>query len=542
MASTIARVARVSSFALWLAACAPKAASHGASAPPSVVTTFAPERVDAGARAKLLSIAPKLDAHFETKVYEARSPGAIIGIVLGGELVYTRSFGHREVTTGAPIDGDTVFRIASLTKSFTAAAVVKLRDEGRLDLDKPAATYLPELASAMTTGDDAPPFSVRQLLTMASGLPYDDMWGPVTFGMNEQEFAHFVRAGIPLARAPGERYAYSNLGYALLGRIVERVSGVRFRDYVTQNILHPLGMRATAWEANDVPVNRLAVGYRRDGERLVVEPRPSDGVFDAAGGLYTSMNDYARYVAFQLSAYPPRQARESGPLRRSTIREMHSGQRWSRWRGEDFPVANRDADGKLALSAASYGFGWTENTTCSYEGIVQHGGFEPGYYASVHLLPRHGVGIVTLATGESIKWKTIEGALALLREAGLLDEPRVLPPSQSLIDAKIAVDRLLERWDPELVARAFDPHSLGYAWLQTLSEDLATLRREHGACHSQGPPQPRSNSEARWLATCERGTVEFLLLLAPGAASRIQMIQWRSMPIPQSRQGATCAE
>jgi CubicO group peptidase (beta-lactamase class C family) len=542
MASTIARVALVSCFALWLAACVPKATSHGASAPLPIITTFAPGRADPGARAKLLSIARKLDAHFETKVSEARPTGAIIGIVLGGELVYTRSFGIRELTTGAPIDGDTVFRIASLTKSFTAAAVVKLRDEGSLDLDKPAATYLPELASAMTTGDDAPPFSVRQLLTMASGLPYDDMWGPVTFGMNEQKFAQFVRAGIPLARAPGERYAYSNLGYALLGRIVERVSGVRFRDYVTQNILHPLGMRATAWDANDVPANRLAIGYRRDGERLVVEPRPADGVFDAAGGLYTSMNDYARYVAFQLGAYPPRKARESGPLRRSTIREMHIGQRWSRWRGEDFPVASRDADGKLALSAASYGFGWTENTTCFYEGIVQHGGFEPGYYASVHLLPRHGVGIVTLATGESIKWKTIEGAMALLREAGLLDEPPLLPPSRSLIDAKTAVDRLLERWDPELVARAFDPQSLDYAWLQSLSEDLATVRREHGVCHAEGPPQPRSNSEARWLATCERGNVEFLLLLAPGASSRIQMIQWRSMPTPQSRQGATCAE
>lgn len=149
---------------------------------------------------------------------------------------------------------------------------------------------------------------------------------------------------------------------------------MRFQDYVTQRILQPLGMKASVWGPGEVPAGRLALGYWRDGENLRPEGNPSDGAFMAGGGLYTSLRDYARYVAFNLAAYPPRDDVETGPLRRASLREMHEGQRWMRPEDRYAPIVR---DGRL--SVASYGFGWWNHTTCDDEGIVQHGGSEPGY-------------------------------------------------------------------------------------------------------------------------------------------------------------------
>jgi hypothetical protein len=160
----------------------------------------------------------------------------------------------------------------------------------------------------------------------------------------------------------------------------------------------------------------------------------------------------------------------------------------------------------------------------------------------VHLLPRHGIGIVVMATGASVGWQCIDGTLALLREAGLFDHSRTAPVSRPLLEAQATIDRLLEHWDAELVARTFDRQSLQYAWLQSLRDDLATLKREHGNCRATGAPRSRSGSEATWQAACERGAVEFNLLLAPGASARIQMIEWRDLREPVAEEGATCAE
>jgi len=122
--------------------------------------------------------------------------------VLEGELVYAGTFGVRDVTSRAPVDADSVFRIASLSKSFTASAVMKLRDEGKIQLDAPITTYLSEAVFHGTP--DSAPITTRHLLTMTSGLPYDDQWGAVTFGYSGQELEALLRSGITLAHAPGE--------------------------------------------------------------------------------------------------------------------------------------------------------------------------------------------------------------------------------------------------------------------------------------------------------------------------------------------------
>jgi CubicO group peptidase (beta-lactamase class C family) len=505
---------------------------------------FAPGRANPELRSRLAALAPRLNAHYRAELEQQRATGAVVGIVLEGELVYTGSFGVRDVETQAPVDADTVFRIASMTKSFTASAVMKLRDEGKIVLDAPIATYLPE--AVFRSQRDGVPITTRHLLTMTSGLPYDDQWGAVTFGYSDAELAALLRSGVALAHPPGEAYAYSNLGYALLAAIVERVSGVLFREYVTKNLLAPLGMTSTVWDAPDKASARLALGYHRDGDVLTQEPRPGDGVFAAAGGLYTSLNDYARYVAFQLAAYPARDDPETGPLRRSTLREMHTGERWMRWT-DDAPVAWRTPDGRLSLSSAAYGFGWANHSTCFYEGLVQHGGAEPGYSSYVRLLPKEALGIVTFSTTASIgSLKSFETVFGMLRDAGVL-APRKSQVAPELARAGSTLGRLLHAWDDSLVERTFDPQSLRYSWVKKLASDFARLAREHGRCEPEAAPEPYDPSHARFRFACERGKIAFTVWLTPTVPPRIQALEWKEQPSTAAHAapdelGKTCSE
>ena len=480
---------------------------------------------DAARAAQLRALSTRLDEYLHVRRAELRATGAVLGIVLDGELVYAGGVGVQDANRPEPVDADTVFRIASLSKSFTALSVLKLRDEGKLALDEPVARHLSALHVPAGPTADSPPISARHLLTMSSGLPYDDEWGAVTFGLDARGLARLLDEGVTLTSAPGERYAYSNLGYALLGELVAAVSGMSYREYVSAEILRPLGMNASAWEASLVPAAKLAIGYQRQGEALVATQRPSDGVFAAAGGLYTSLRDYARYVALQLAAYPPRDAPERGPVRRSTLREMHAGQRWSRF-GDELPIARRGAGGKLALAAASYGFGWVNQTSCDYEGIVQHGGFEPGYYSSVRLLPRHGLGVIAFSTTAPLGgYETFERVLALLAEGGVLDLPPA-PAGSDLRAARGALTRLLTRWDGELVRSTFDPQSLEYPWLMRLREDLERLARAHGACEPAGEIEARDALHGRFALACASGGIDVDLRLSPARPPRIQAVHF----------------
>lgn len=314
---------------------------------------------------------PELDRFFQSRIEQLGITGAAIGIVLEGEIVYLRGFGVRDIVSKRPVDVDTPFRIGSVSKTFTALAIMRLRDAGKLSLDEPAASYLPSLAAVPLPTKDSPPITTRHLLTMTSGLPYDDLWGAVTFGYDDAELERSIARGISFAGAPGERYRYSNLGYALLGQIVERVSGLGFEEFLAKEVFAPLGMRSTGYVTGDVPRADMAVGYYRDGARLVAEPVESDRVFAPAGGVVTTISDLARYAAFQLSAYPPAMSRRRGPF-------------------------------GAALCA------------CHAEAMVQHGGFEPGYYATVRLVPRQRFGIVSMSASENLGWLSdFEKLLAL---------------------------------------------------------------------------------------------------------------------------------
>src|SRR5262245_35015701 len=161
-----------------------------------------------------------VDEKLEKQREEGKIPGVAWGVIRGGELVHTGGAGTLCDGEDRPPDADTVFRIASMTKSFTAATILALRDEGRLRLDDEVAAYVRELAAWRHAAADVPPSTIRHLLTMSAGLPTDDPWGDRQQGLPLDAFAELLAAGPTFAWPPGTQFEYSNLGYGILGRVI----------------------------------------------------------------------------------------------------------------------------------------------------------------------------------------------------------------------------------------------------------------------------------------------------------------------------------
>ena len=210
---------------------------------------------------------------------DAHIPGLVYGIVIDGQLVHVGTYGVQDLESKRPVTRDSLFRIASMTKAFTALTVLKLRDDGRLRLDAPAADYVPELRDWKYPTEDTPPLRVRDLLNHVSGFVTDDPWGDRQQPLAEADFTQMLRAGVPFTSAPGTRMEYSNFGYALLGRIITNVSQRPYADTITRTLLQPLGMASSGFDVESgaarttrarLPLGRRRVAHRaHDGARRV---------------------------------------------------------------------------------------------------------------------------------------------------------------------------------------------------------------------------------------------------------------------------------
>src|SRR5215471_16768388 len=226
---------------------------------------------------QIQSVLPEVDKVFDDFFQTQHIPGLVYGVILDGKLIHARALGFGNLEHKTPASRNTAFRIASMTKSFIAMAIFKLRDDGRLALDDPVAKYLPEFRRAKLFTSDSAPVTIRQLMTMTAGLPEDNPWGDRQLAITKTALIKFVEAGLSFSTPPGQQFEYSNLGFVLLGQIVSKVSGVPFQKYVTERILRPLGMLDTRWEFTEVPTDKLALGYRWEHDRWNLEPMLHDG-------------------------------------------------------------------------------------------------------------------------------------------------------------------------------------------------------------------------------------------------------------------------
>ena len=453
-------------------------------------------------------------------------PGAAWGVVVDGQLAHVGVSGLRDVATKAAVDADTVFRIASMTKSFTAMSILKLRDEGRLSLDDPAERYVPEMAGMKYPASDAPRITIRHLLSHAEGFPEDNPWGDRQLADTDEQLSQMLSAGIPFSNPPGIAYEYSNLGFAILGRIVSTVSKVRYEDFVAANILRPLGMSATTLEPSQVAATRLAHGYRWEDEQWKSEPLLANGSFGSMGGMLTSVRDLSRYVGVFLSAWPSHDGPETAPIRRSSLREMQH-----LWSPAPASVARDRGTGAVQLNVGGYGYGLRISQNCSFRTIVSHGGGLPGFGSVMTWLPDYGIGIVAFGNLTYTGWGGVAtDALELLAKKGDL-HPRQPAPSPALTDARDAVSRLVAHWDDRLA----DSIAAQNLFLDQSKErrraEIERVRATVGACTpGRGFDSVENALRGVWTMSCERGKLEVAITLAPTMPPKVQFLSVRPAP------------
>jgi CubicO group peptidase (beta-lactamase class C family) len=469
--------------------------------------------------AKLSASFPQIDQLMRDFADRSHVPGIAYGIIVDGRLVHAGTVGYRELSTRSPVDTQTVFRIASMTKSFTALSILQLRDEGKLSLDDPAERYIPELKELRYPTRDAPRITIRHLLSHSAGFPEDNPWGDQQLARTDDEMSRMMRGGIPFSNAPGLAYEYSNYGFAILGRIVAKVSGMPYTQYVTTRILRPLGMTETRLQAAAVPPNRLAHGYRRQDEQWLEEKQLPDGAFGSMGGMLTSIGDLGRWVGFMLGAWPPRDDPERGPVRRSSVREM---QQVMRYNGA---TAVRDSSGAITLSAGGYAFGLGVRQTCAFRISVSHSGGLPGFGSLMRWLPEQGVGIIALGNLTYTGWGgVVERSLDLMARTGAL-QPREPQPAPVLVERQHQVNRLVTRWNDTLA----DSIAAMNLYLDESKERrhaaIDRLRLSAGdGCQPEGRIVAENALRGRWRLRCRNGDLRVTITLAPTEPARVQFL------------------
>src|SRR5712691_11688614 len=231
-----------------------------------------------------------------------------IGIVSGGNLLWTKSYGYADMEKKIPATKDTVYRIGSITKQFTALMLLQLAEQGKVRLSDPVEKYFPEVNKLQGRFPNAPPITLVQLATHTSGLdrePDDEqrkyIYGPVS------DWEKQLMAAIPhtsYAHEPGTRYSYSNIGYAILGAALSRAAGKPYADYIQERILLPLGMSHTFFAPNDQIRSNLAKGYLIEGGRVDADTPEREhqgrGWKVPNGALYSTVGDMARFMAFEM--------------------------------------------------------------------------------------------------------------------------------------------------------------------------------------------------------------------------------------------------
>jgi CubicO group peptidase (beta-lactamase class C family) len=342
-------------------------------------------------------IVSRLDAAATTYVKENRLPGAAVGVVHGDDLVWSAGIGFADIPSRRAPEMTTLYRIASITKTFTGTAIMRLRDQGKLGLDDPVGQHIPELAHLDGV-------TIRRLLSHESGLqsePPDTDWRQVRY---EGSFAkNLARASeIGTRIPPNTQQKYSNIGFQILGEIASRCSGVRYAEYVRENILGPLGMSHTDFEPLSQPLAaRRATGY---GGRFVsddLDPSSTAPTVWAEGGLWSCVDDLARWLSFQF--------RDD-----STLREMHR------------PRYLADEQWTEAFGLAWYGVRRNEVIW------IQHSGALHGFRSNMCFDPKHRVGAIVLINGlgdaATLSIDLAEIARnAVAASAPRIDAPRPMP-------------------------------------------------------------------------------------------------------------------
>jgi CubicO group peptidase (beta-lactamase class C family) len=398
-----------------------------------------------------------------------------------------------------------------MTKSFTAAVVLGLRDEGIVSLERPVADYAPELASVVGPHDSVP-IALRHLLSMSAGMATDDAWADRHLDASEEFMNEVYASGVHFAGATGDVFEYSNLGFAMIGRVIHRVTGRRLQDHVDERLIGPLGLSRTSWVR---PSSNVVDPYRvRDGVPIDEGVAPlGDGEIAPMGGLWSTVADLARWVAWLDEANSGRDS-ATGRLRPSSRREMQHIQNY---------IGASSLDSVSAPSG--YGFGLLVRDDPALGSVVGHSGGLPGYGSNMRWWKGSGVGVIGLANVTYAPMATFtHRALNAVHQAGLV--PATEAEGSPLLESRArSLLELLTSWNDESARALFADNVEPDEPFERLAADA---RQRLGGQRAEIVEVRATNATSGTMIVSVGGrTIELELALSPFGGS-IQEYTWKA--------------
>jgi CubicO group peptidase (beta-lactamase class C family) len=266
-----------------------------------------PALAQAPPASEVQALIERLDGRASAELAKDKIGSVTLGVVSGNQLVWTKSYGPADIEKKVPATPDTVYRIGSITKQFTALMLLQLVQEGKVRLSDPVEKYFPEVNKIQGRPPGAPPVTLVQLATHTSGLEAEPENLEKYLQGSVSDWEKVLIAALPQTRyadEPGTLFAYSNIGYAILGAALSRAAGQPYVEYVKQRIFLPLGMKSSFFEPDDQVRPRIARGYVNEEGQLDVETAEREhrgrGYKVPNGAVYSTVGDLARFVAFEM--------------------------------------------------------------------------------------------------------------------------------------------------------------------------------------------------------------------------------------------------
>jgi CubicO group peptidase (beta-lactamase class C family) len=487
------------------------------SVPPNPNAAYQPPAfTDAARLQKLETFFPLVEKMYKAYAEQNHFPGYSFGVMLDGKLVFSGSGGYTDIDKKIPATTQSMFRIASMSKSFTTMAILQLRDVGKLKLDDPVYQYIPEIKNQQLT-TDAPIMTIRNLMTHSAGFPEDNPWGDRQLADTDEELIAMIKQGISFSNDPGLVYEYSNMGFAMLGYIIKKVTGIPYSEYIQKNIWQPLGMNQAEWEYSKIAAKDLAHGYRWIDDQWREESLLHDGIYGAMGGMITSIESFSKYVALHQMAWPVRNGIETAPIKRSSIREMHQP-----WRFAALNAANTYPSGRACATASAYGYGLRWSKDCEGREYIGHSGGLPGFGSNWNILPEYGLGVIFFANRTYAPASVANTMVldTLIRLAKL--PPRILPASAILTQRRNELVSLLPDFTNAKSSGIFAENFFADYFTETLKKEANEMYAKAGKILKVGEVIPENQLRGYFILEGEKANVWISFTLTPENPALIQ--------------------
>lgn len=472
------------------------------------------------------AVLAEIDDLHRRRVADGTAPSSVWGVFDRSGLV--ASGGHGDRGDGRAPDADTVYRIASCTKSVTAATLLTLVAEGRVHLDAPVTDFVPAFAAVRLPSSDSPVPTLRMLLTMSAGFPTDDPWADRQESIADNELDDVLRSGLLFDSVPGTRFAYSNTGYALLGRVVAVLTGTPYAQAATERVLAPLGLDATVFAVDDAR-GYVVRGRRREDDDWATLPLTGPGAFSPIGGLFSTVRDLARWATWLAAASDPERDTTAvdpvlDPAARRSMQQLA-----------------RSVPGPLIAGAperpGGYGLGLFVEHDDRVGTLVSHSGGYPGFSAHMRWSIATGLGVVAFENATQAK---VAVAAVIAHDLLLAEHVDRTPPGAEALRmvlpetraAQAAVGRLLADWSDDLAAAITSENvPMDLSWDRRRTA-IATAAASVGADLAAPPlaEESATPTHLRWWLPGTAGRLRVEIRLAPLSRGLVQTLVVRAEP------------